>query len=317
MDAASKPPSQTALPGAAVHVEGLVKTYHSTRAVDGVDLEIPAGRCFGLLGPNGAGKTTLLRLLLGLTAPDAGRIRVLDEPVPRRAREVRARCGVLPQADALDPDFTVRENLTTWASYFGRPVERNLPVDELLAFAALDGRANESIENLSGGMRRRLALARALVNDPELVILDEPTTGLDPQARQLIWQRLRGLLERGCSLILTTHYMEEAERLCDSLALIDHGRVIAGGSPRELVAQHMEEHVIELRGRDACGWVDARDWGEGIRLEATGDTRLLYARDSQRLVAALEGAGENLHWIHRRTGLEDVFLSLTGRELRD
>ncbi|PSQ93382.1 MAG: ABC transporter, partial [Proteobacteria bacterium SW_6_67_9] len=220
---------------AVIRAQGLGKRYGEMTVVDSVDLAVQRGECVGLLGPNGAGKTTTLRMLLGLTHPSAGLLRVLGHAVPEQARAMRARVGVVPQADALDPDFTVRENLVTWASYFGLDGAMGERIDELLQFAALEGREHAPVTALSGGMRRRLTLARALVNRPDLIVLDEPTTGLDPQARQHIWQRLRRLRDDGATLILTTHYMEEAERLCDRLAIIDHGRIVAQGRPRDLV----------------------------------------------------------------------------------
>ncbi len=304
-------------PRPAVQALGLVKRYGEITVVDGIDLTVQTGECFGLLGPNGAGKTTTLRMLLGHTPPSGGELEVLGLPVPARAREVRARTGVVPQVDSLDPDFTVKENLYTYASYFGlRGPALDQRVQSLLRFASLEGREGAAIQALSGGMKRRLTLARALINDPEMVVLDEPTTGLDPQARQHIWQRLRALLDRGRTLILTTHYMEEAERLCDRLAIIDRGRVVACDSPGALIRAHIEKQVVELDGRDAERW---RQYGlqpEGVRQEDSGETVRLYAADEQVLLAALAEYPE-LRWVHRRANLEDVFLRLTGHGLRD
>jgi lipooligosaccharide transport system ATP-binding protein len=228
---------------------GLTKRYGDTAVVDGLDLELKAGRCHGLLGPNGAGKTTTLRLALGLIDADAGSVELLGHILPEQAAVARARVGVVPQMDNLDPDFTVRENLQTYGRYFGlakREMTARIPA--LLDFAGLAGKADVPIATLSGGMKRRLTLARALVNDPDLVVLDEPTTGLDPQARHLIWQGLRRLMAQGKTLLLTTHFMEEAERLCDDISVIDHGRVIVQGSPRELIKTHIEPHVVEIFG---------------------------------------------------------------------
>ncbi len=237
---------------------GLRKSYGGVEVVAGVDLAIGRGECFGLLGPNGAGKTTTLRLLLGLIEPDAGEIRMLGEPVPRGARRARTRVGVVPQFDNLDPDFTVRENLVVYGRYFGLGEADLAPrIPELLEFAGLAQREDANIQALSGGMKRRLTLARALVNDPELIFLDEPTTGLDPQARHLLWQGLRRLTAQGKTLVLTTHFMEEAERLCDRLAIMDRGRIIAEGAPRELVAQHIEPGVVEIYGERAAAWSEA------------------------------------------------------------
>jgi len=302
---------------AVVAARALTKAYGPRTVVDGIDLTIEPGECFGLLGPNGAGKTTTLRMLLGLTAPTGGHLTVLGAPVPAHGRAMRARIGVVPQTDALDPDFTVRENLVTWASYFGLVGDQSPRIDALLAFAALTARAGSGVGALSGGMRRRLSLARALVNDPELVVLDEPTTGLDPQARQHIWQQLRGLRGEGRTLILTTHYMEEAERLCDRLAIIDGGQVVAAGAPRELIAAYIEPCVLELRGERAWYW--GRETGAALaaRSEDVGDTLLLYAHDDGPMLAALEEAPGLDDHLSRRANLEDVFLRLTGHELRD
>ena len=306
----------TASDSAAVRAEGLVKRYGGATVVDGVDLEVARGECFGLLGPNGAGKTTTLRMVLGLTPPDAGELRVLEEPVPARAREVRARMGVVPQMDNLDPDFTVRENLFTYASYHGLGREAAQPrVDELLGFANLEGKADAPISSLSGGMKRRLTLARALVNDPELVVLDEPSTGLDPQARQHIWQKLRALQRQGRTLVITTHYMEEAERLCDRLAIMDHGRVVACDSPSALTRAHLERFVVELRGDEARAWLGESGLSGASRVREVGETVLLYADDPAPIAEALHERG--LTYLQRPANLEDVFLHLTGHELRE
>jgi lipooligosaccharide transport system ATP-binding protein len=296
---------------------GLRKAYDGTDVVSGLDLELDQGMCFGLLGPNGAGKTTTLRLCLGLTEPDAGEITVLGYPVPQRAREARARIGVVPQADNLDPDFTVRENLLVYGRYFGIPrdeVERRIPA--LLEFAELSAREHSRIQTLSGGMKRRLTFARALVNDPSLVFLDEPTTGLDPQARHLIWERLRRLTNEGKTIILTTHFMDEAERLCHRVAILDHGRKIAEGAPRELIAQHIEPQVVEVFGEGVGEWAERIGRHAAERCERTGETVFCYTRDADALVHALERE-PRLRYLHRPANLEDLFLKLTGRELRD
>ena len=295
----------------------LRKSYGGNEVVAGIDLELNPGECFGLLGPNGAGKTTTLRLCLGLTDPDAGTISMFDLPVPRAARQARARVGVVPQMDNLDPDFTVRENLLVYGRYFGlgnAPINARIPA--LLDFAGLASRADDNIKNLSGGMKRRLTLARALVNDPDLIFLDEPTTGLDPQARHLIWQRLRQLLAQGKTIFLTTHFMDEAERLCHRLAIMDRGRMIAGGSPRELVAAHIEPQVVEVFGDGAEAWAAAYGARLSERCEKTGETVFCYARSVERLLHDLEQRPE-LRYLHRPGNLEDVFLRLTGRDLRD
>ena len=293
------------------------KSYGTREVVAGVDLELKPGECFGLLGPNGAGKTTTLRLCLGLTDPDGGEITMFGLPVPARAREARLRVGVVPQADNLDPDFTVHENLLVYGRYFGIPaakIERRIPA--LLEFAGLAARAEARIQTLSGGMKRRLTLARTLVNDPDLIFLDEPTTGLDPQARHLIWERLRQLLNQGKTIFLTTHFMDEAERLCHRLAIMDQGRIIADGAPRALIATHIEPQVVEVFGDGAEAW--AADFGRQAaeRCEKTGETIFCYTHDADPLVHDLDRRN-GLRYLHRPANLEDVFLKLTGRELRD
>ncbi|MBM4181226.1 MAG: ATP-binding cassette domain-containing protein [Betaproteobacteria bacterium] len=297
-------------------LRGLTKSYGGQRVVDGFDLELEPGRCHGLLGPNGAGKTTTLRLALGLIEADAGTLELLGHALPAEAKLARRRVGVVPQVDSLDPDFTVAENLQTYGRYFGlsaKTIAERIPA--LLDFAGLAGKADAPILTLSGGMKRRLTLARALVNDPDLVILDEPTTGLDPQARHLIWQGLRRLIAQGKTLLLTTHFMDEAERLCDVISVIDHGRVIARGSPRELIAGHIEPHVVEVFGEGLDEW-KACVSGLCRRCEQAGETLFCYTDDPEKVVAELEAA-PGLRYLHRPANLEDVFLKITGRDLRD
>ena len=300
----------------ALQTRGLRKSYGTQEVVCGVDLSVPHGECFGLLGPNGAGKTTTLKLCLGLIDPDSGDARLLDHDVPARAREARAKVGVVPQFDNLDPDFTVAENLVVYGRYFGMKdaqIEARIP--ELLDFAGLNGRANARIQTLSGGMKRRLTLARALVNDPQLLFMDEPTTGLDPQARHLIWERLRRLTQEGRTLILTTHFMEEAERLCRRIAIMDHGRVIAEGSPRALISEHIEPQVVEVHGPGSELWMEqARTLAP--RVERAGETVFCYAAQVEPVLEDLRGQAE-LAFLHRPANLEDLFLKLTGRDLRD
>lgn len=300
----------------ALQVRGLRKSYDALEVVAGVDFAVDAGECFGLLGPNGAGKTTTLRLCLGLTDPDAGEIRLLGEPVPAHARQARARVGVVPQFDSLDPDFSVTENLVVYARYFGiseRKIRSRIPA--LLEFSGLAGRADAMLPTLSGGMKRRLTLARSLVNDPELLFMDEPTTGLDPQARHLIWERLRQLAQRGKTVVLTTHFMEEAERLCTRIAIMDRGHVVALGSPRALIAEHIEPQVVEVHGPGLAEWI-ARAGTHALRQEHVGETLFCYAEDPEPVLAELRGRAD-LTYIHRPANLEDVFLKLTGRDLRD
>ncbi len=301
-------------------VRGLRKSYDGREVVAGIDFELVPGECFGLLGPNGAGKTTTLRLVLGLTQANSGEITLLDHDVATHAHEARTRVGVVPQLDNLDPDFTVRENLRVYGRYFGMTraaVEQRIP--ELLDYAGLTARADARIQTLSGGMKRRLTLARALINDPDLLFLDEPTTGLDPQARHLIWERLRQLMLRGKTLLLTTHFMEEAERLCHRLAIMDHGRIISIGTPRELITTNIEPEVVEVYGDGAEEWATAVGSKLAQRCEKHGETMFCYARDAHALVADLanHGANTDIRYLHRRANLEDVFLKLTGRELRD
>ena len=303
----------------ALQVSELKKSYGGEPVVAGLSFAVATGSCFGLLGPNGAGKTTTLRLCLGLTAPDSGRIALAGQPIPAAAQTARARVGVVPQFDNLDPDFTCAENLLVFGRYFGladHEIRARIPA--LLDFASLGNKADARIASLSGGMKRRLTLARALINDPDIVFLDEPTTGLDPQARHLIWERLKQLKAAGKTLILTTHFMDEAERLADTLIVIDHGRKIAEGSPRELIARQIEPQVVEVydefHGRLPEFVENQRTLAE--RVEVSGETAFFYCHDPRPLLARLADA-DGLRYVHRASNLEDVFIKLTGRELRD
>jgi len=298
-------------------VRGLTKKYGDTEVVRGLDLHVRRGECFGLLGPNGAGKTTTLRLLLGLIEPDAGSIELAGIAVPQHAREARMKVGVVPQMDNLDPDFSVRENLLAYGRYYGMSkaaVAARVPA--LLEFAGLASKADAQITQLSGGMKRRLTLARALVHDPDILFLDEPTTGLDPQARHLIWQGLRRLIADGKTIVLTTHFMEEAERLTDRLAILDHGRLVAEGAPHALIASHIEPAVVEVYGEGLGAWM--RDYAGPVcqRSETVGETLFCYTGNAERVIDALKQAPA-LRYLHRPSNLEDVFLKLTGRDLRD
>jgi len=302
-------------------VTDLRKSYGSnggkTVVIDGLSFALRAGECYGLLGPNGAGKTTTLRLCLGLTEADSGEIRLAGRSIPGESRIARQRVGVVPQGDNLDPDFTVAENLLVFGRYFGiadTVISSRIP--KLLEFANLSSKKDARISELSGGMRRRLTLARALVNDPDLLIMDEPTTGLDPQARHMIWERLKTLLSQGKTILLTTHFMDEAERLCDRLAVVDHGKMIAEGSPRALIGQHIESEVVEIYGDNARAWLSADGGDRSARVEISGETIFCYTNDAQALVRELQGA-QGVRYIHRPANLEDLFLKLTGREMRD
>src|SRR5438093_3913800 len=302
---------------AVLQVIGLRKSYGANEVLCGLDFHIYRGECFGLLGPNGAGKTTTLRCCLGLTDPGAGTITLVGEPVPKAAREARVRVGVVPQMDNLDPDFTVVENLAIYGRYFSVPngiLDQRIP--RLLDFAGLASKGGANIRTLSGGMKRRLTLARALINDPELLILDEPTTGLDPQARHLIWDGLRQLLTQGKTILLTTHFMDEAERLATRLAVIDHGKLIASDTPPALIATHVEPEVVEVYGDDAKAWADVHGRRLARRLELAGETAFCYAEDAKPLLADL-ATRAGVRYLHRPANLEDLFIKLTGRELRD
>ncbi|WJF91403.1 nodulation factor ABC transporter ATP-binding protein NodI [Paraburkholderia bonniea] len=301
---------------ASIDFQQVHKHFGEKAVVNNLSFHVRPGECFGLLGPNGAGKTTTLKMLLGLTAPDAGTIRLCGEPIPERARFARIRVGVVPQFDNLDPDFTVRENLVVFGRYFdiGTSAMQAL-VPTLLEFARLESKADARVGELSGGMKRRLTLARALVNDPDVLILDEPTTGLDPQARHLIWERLRSLLTRGKTILLTTHFMEEAERLCHRLCVIEEGKKIAEGAPNELIASEIGCDVIEIYGPDPVT-LRAELAPLAERTEVSGETLFCYVKDAQPIQSRL-AQRTDLRYLHRPANLEDVFLRLTGREMQD
>ena len=309
-------------------VQGLTKHYAGPPVVDDVSFEIAPGECLGVIGPNGAGKTTTIRMCLGLTVPDAGSIR-FDFPngyasspsrgswrMPQDALPIKARLGVVSQFDTLDPDFSCAENLLVYGRYFGMSdaaIRARIP--QLLEFASLSHKADVKPGQLSGGMRRRLSLARALVNNPELLLLDEPTTGLDPQARHLMWERLQNLLQQGKAILLTTHFMDEAERLCDRLLVLDQGRAIAVGTPRGLIAEHLESDVIEVYGEGAAGTAGAHA-ALAQRVEISGETVFFYLRDPKPLLQVL-ATDHSVRYLHRPANLEDLFLKLTGRQIRD
>lgn len=302
-------------------VQHLVKRYGDATVVNDLSFDIQPGECLGVIGPNGAGKTTTIRMCLGQTAPDGGRIDAFGLDMPRDALAIKARLGVVSQMDTLDPDFTCAENLLVYGRYFGlkdRDIRPRVP--KLLDFAALSHKADAKPGELSGGMKRRLSLARALVNDPQLLMLDEPTTGLDPQARHLMWERLQLLLQQGKSILLTTHFMDEAERLCSRLLVLDHGRKIAEGKPRELIAQHLEPDVVEVYGPGALDLarddVHAGLRALAARVEISGETVFFYTQQAGPLLQAL-GAHPALRTLHRPANLEDLFLKLTGRQIRE
>src|SRR5579864_7688663 len=301
---------------AAIEFENVEKRYGEKTVVDGLSFHVRAGECLVLLGPNGAGKTSTLRMLLRIAAPDAGPIRLCGASIPLRARYARARGGVVPQFDNLDPDFTVRENLLVFGRYFGLSAAQTRDrVPALLEFARLESKADARVGELSGGMKRRLTLARALVNDPDVLIMDEPTTGLDPQARHLIWERLRSLLARGKTILLTTHFMEEAERLCHRLCIIEEGRKIVEGAPNQLIASEIGCDVIEIYGPDPVALRDELA-PLAVRTEISGETLFCYVEDPQPVHTKLKQRSD-LRYLHRPANLEDVFLRLTGREMQD
>lgn len=298
----------------AVELAGVTKSYQGKAVVDGLSFNIASGECFGLLGPNGAGKSTITRMILGMTLPDAGSISVLGMKVPRQARSARARIGVVSQFDNLDMEFTVRENLFVYGRYFrmsAREIEAVVP--SLLEFARLETKADTRVADLSGGMKRRLTLARALINDPQILILDEPTTGLDPHARHLIWERLRSLLARGKTILLTTHIMEEAERLCDRLCVLEGGIKIAEGRPFELIDEQIGCPVIEIYGGNPQE-LSLLLKPNARRVEISGETLFCYTPDPEQVRAQLRGH-RGLRLLERPPNLEDVFLRLTGREM--
>jgi len=304
------------MPTPIFRISNLRKAFGDNTVVDDLSLEIQPGECLGVIGPNGAGKTTTIRMCLGLVGPDGGQIEAFGLPIPQQVREAKKRMGVVTQFDSLDPDFTCAENLRVYGRYFGLPhktIDERIP--KLLEFAALQSKANARPGELSGGMKRRLSLGRALINDPQLLLLDEPTTGLDPQARHVMWERLQNLLQQGKSILLTTHFMDEAERLCDRLLVLDHGRKIAEGTPRGLINEHLESDVVEVYGDGALDTAASHaQWAQ--RIETRGETVFFYTTDPDPLLQALAPL-KTLRVLHRPANLEDLFLKLTGRQIRD
>jgi lipooligosaccharide transport system ATP-binding protein len=321
------------VPEVLVRARGLTKRFGSFTAVDGINFDLFRGEAFGFLGPNGAGKSSTMRMLGCVSPPTVGELTILGGDPVRDGVAIRGRLGVVPQEDTLDTELTVRENLLVYGRYFGLPRKLiNERTDQLLDFVQLTERADDQVNPLSGGMKRRLTIARSLINDPDILILDEPTTGLDPQARHVVWDRLFSLKRRGVTLILTTHYMDEAEQLCDRLVVMDHGTIAAEGTPRDLIARYATAEVLELRFapevQEDPGAQEDPVLQEDIvqkikalspeRMEVTADRLLLYAADGDELLARVHRAGiEPLTELVRRSSLEDVFLHLTGRTLVD
>jgi lipooligosaccharide transport system ATP-binding protein len=299
-----------------LQVDKLHKNYASLAAVDGISFSVEKGECFGLLGPNGAGKTTTIRMLYGYTPRDSGHLKLFGLELDQHLRQIKKRIGICQQEDSLDPDLSVRKNLVGYARYFSIPkAEAGRRADDLLQFFALENRAADNVKVLSGGLKRRLMLARSLVNNPDLVILDEPTTGLDPQSRQLLWEKLAELKEQGITILLTTHYMEEAARLCDRLVIIDHGRILIEGQPAQLVREQVGHSVLEIDNPDPA----VRDFlaGENCQVEDLGKRLLVSLQDGDELFLRLTREVRAEGCTLRPASLEDLFLKLTGRRLRE
>ena len=297
---------------------GLKKSYNGFEALRGVDFEVRRGECFGFLGPNGAGKTTTMKMIYGAVIPSGGELEVAGLNVTRCERQIKRRIGVVPQENNLDDELKVRENLLVYGRYYDLPRKVALArADELLDFVQLTDKADAQVEQLSGGMKRRLLIARALINDPEIVVLDEPTTGLDPQARHLVWDRLRALTKEGKTLLLTTHYMEEAARLCDRLVIMEGGVIIARGSPKQLVEEHVSPEVVEFRARpEALEELRPVVERTSDAVEQTGEALISFTSDAEALIEEVRSSGVEVdNTVYRQAGLEDVFLSLTGRRL--
>jgi lipooligosaccharide transport system ATP-binding protein len=296
----------------------LKKSYNGFEAVKGVDFEVHKGECFGFLGPNGAGKTTTMKMIYGAVIPSGGELEVAGLDVRSCEREIKRRIGVVPQENNLDDDLKVEENLLVYGRYYDLPRKVALQrAEELLDFVELTEKSESQVDQLSGGMKRRLLIARALINDPEIVVLDEPTTGLDPQARHLVWDRLRALTVEGKTLVLTTHYMEEAARLCDRLVIMEDGLIIAEGSPKELVEKYVSPQVLEFRGSpEELERLKPVVEAAADAVERTGDTLLAFTTDAEELMEKVRASGVEVeNTVYRQAGLEDVFLRLTGRRL--
>jgi len=303
-----------------IRAKNLTKRYKDFVAVDGIDFEVYRGEAFGLLGPNGAGKSTTMKMIASVSQRTDGELTILDKEPNQKGPEIRAHLGVVPQKDLLDRELKVWENLYVYGRYFGLSRKfLKAKVEELLDFAQLQEKRNNKAEELSGGMQRRLAIARGLVNEPEILMLDEPTTGLDPQARHILWDRLFRLKEQGVTLVITTHYMDEAEQLCDRLVVMDKGKIMAEGSPQELIKKYSSKEVVELRfGTDKNEDAAQKLEGKGERIEVLPDRILIYATHGEQLLSEIVEAGMSpVTSLVRRSSLEDVFLRLTGRTLID
>lgn len=303
-----------------ISARNLTKSYGDLTAVDNISFDVRAGESFGLLGPNGAGKSTTMKMIGGVSQRTSGTLSIMGLDPESHGPEVRAHLGVVPQQDNLDEELRVRENLIVYGRYFGLPLKYLRPkADELLDFAQLTDKANSKVDALSGGMKRRLTIARSLINEPRMLLLDEPTTGLDPQARHILWDRLFRLKENGVTLILTTHYMDEAEQLCDRLIVVDKGRIMAEGSPAALIREHSSREVLELRfGSQRNATIGDELQGIGERLETLPDRVLIYAHDGEAALEHVTSRGlRPVTSLVRRSSLEDVFLRLTGRSLVD
>lgn len=301
-----------------ITAKNLVKTYGEFNAVDGINFEVKRGEAFGLLGPNGAGKSTTMRMVASVSKRTSGDLTILGLDPNQRGPDIRAHLGVVPQQDNLDVELRVRENLIIYGRYFGLPHKfLKKKADELIEFAQLTEKAKTKVDDLSGGMKRRLTIARALVNEPDILLLDEPTTGLDPQARHILWDRLFRLKEEGVTLVITTHYMDEAEQLCDRLIVMDKGKIMAEGTPADLIARYSSREVVEVRfGSDKNADVAKQLEGLGDRLEVLPDRILVYSADGEAVLEAIAHQGlRPLTSLVRRSSLEDVFLRLTGRSL--
>lgn len=304
------------MPGFVIDARGIEKSFGTLKAVDGVSLQVETGECFGILGPNGAGKTTTIKMLHGAVEPDSGSLRVLGRDVATQSRLIRAQMGIVSQEDTLDRDLTVYENLWVYAGFFSISKQASLSrIEYLIDFMQLREKWDSQIKTLSGGMKRRLHIARSLIHEPKFLILDEPTTGLDPQARHLVWHRLRELKAQGLTILLTTHYMEEAAQMCDRIGIMDGGKFLVEGPPQTLVHEKVGDEVYELKGGASAEFLDSLQ-GLSVTTEIVADILYLYSRNGTGVMEHLISRGRK-DFLRRPATLEDLFLKLTGRELRD